>query len=537
MNKQKNKSIDSLGTETGKSVEEEVFLSTVWAELVQLEPSIDYSTLVLASESLSPTYITHPHSRQYLIEKVLSSHYKEEFEFPFDAPPQKYISVMRQLLELPTITLPTLVAPILVESVPSNPPLVAQKVQASPLPSFYGLQKEAANAQTLAINCPARQVLPDKWWWREPRTIPIHHVFLAIESENGQKLEKGIDLSFQVETEYEHRSGKRGKVLFSLTPEQEVSGLGTKDRDGRRDRQRGGLVSMAKNRSEFATGYSSQQPRRQVTGSGICAIICAGPVGVGQHRDTKKVFFGYNLINWLRPPPPLDGWNLSDVAVLAQSEFSSEGCYFRLIDHVCPLPTDPRTMRHLARFVTSTMFRNIGKVVGAPGFGYLRFNVDSADLMMRIERIAKLPGPMLFADCEGSKDRQQWGLCSLKLNSGVTSFTITTAPDPSAFANQLVLSKDPSRERSLTDPSLGIEYINIDDLIPWKEERPHSPIGGVLQMCVRLYALLHSVPHLDYDDSNIRHLYELSRSGVVRTISGQIGMTDAISVLIMSVGS
>lgn len=544
MSKQNNDNNISLSKGVGKSVDEEVFLAAVWAELIQLEPSVDYSSLIEVADSLSPAYITHPNSRQYLVEKVLSLHYNEEFEFPFDSPPQRYVSVSHTLIAMPCIFTPTMVIPVLIGDAP------AEKSQSSgphrdsgqahlAIGSLHpiSLQHEAASAQDLVFNHPSQQLLPDGWWRGVSGPIPFSQTSFGVKSVHGQRLDKGVSLKYQVEILYESRLGRRGKTFFTLTPEQEVSGLGGKDQSGRRDRQRGGLISLVGNRSEFATGFSSQQPQKQVIGTGVYTIICAGPIGAGQHRDVKKVFFGYNLINWARPPPPFDGWSSSDVAILAQSELSKAGCCFRLIDHIAPLPTDPRTMRHLAKFVTSTMVRNIGKVLGAPGFGYARLNIEGSDLVSRIERIAKMSGPLLFADCEGPKDNQKWGLCSLKLRSGVASFTITTAPDPSAFANQIVLSKDPTRERAFTDTSLGIEYINIDDLVPWREERPHSPIGGVLQMCVRIYALLHSVPHLEYEDSNIRRLYRLSREGVIRTVSGQMGMTDVISVLIMSVNS
>lgn len=527
--------------EGGRSAEEEAFLSEVWTELLQLEPSVDHSLLVSALDSLSPAYIAHPYSRQYLVEKVLSAHYEEEFDFPFDSPPQRYVPAAHCLVPLPDIATPRLGGFIPIEFALESlhsPSIQREetKVQSVILEPSQPLsfQQEAAYAQDLALLRPARQSLPDRWWWGATGIVPFRQIPIVINSAHKQKLEKGIGVKCQVEIDYEDRFGKRGRTFFTLAPEQEVSGLGTKDRDGRRDRQRGGLISLVENRSEFATGYSSQQPQKQVIGSGIYTVICAGPIGAGQHRDVKKVYFGYNLIKWAQPPPPFDRWHPNDVAILAQSEFSEEGCYFRLIDHKAPLPRDPLTMRQLAKFVTSTMMRNIGKILGAPGFGYARLNVDGTDLVKRIERIAGLKGPILFADCEGSKEKQQWGLCSLKLRSGVASFTITTAPDPSAFAHQVVLSKDPSRERTLTDPDLGIEYINIDDLVPWREERPHSPIGGVLQMCVRIYALLHSVPHLEYEDSNIRRIYKLSKKGVIKTISGQMGMTDVISVLIMS---
>jgi len=218
---------------------------------------------------------------------------------------------------------------------------------------------------------------------------------------------------------------------------------------------------------------------------------------------------------------------------LQQVERRGKKLYYPLCDLTVSIPYTNQQKRSLEQKVSAAMSNLIKSTAGLGLISYNMMRTQVGDVKSRLERIL-MSTRILFLDVEGEA-ACKWGVAELASSSmGFGVFQIHTLSHPPEFPlGTLVLGKGVARERLLLS-RLGkkIDMVDVDDLIPWTPEPIHSPLGGVLQMLVRIFALRLSVPFLKFDYVKIFQVIKDSSAGLCLGCRGTIVMTDIVGVCI-----
>lgn len=365
-----------------------------------------------------------------------------------------------------------------------------------------------------------------KWWSVAPiDDVPMLWIYQEIVAQRADQLEGNVH---EMSSHLAYDPG---------APVVLVKDLGVPDDSGRRDRHTGKMSTISPQRGMFVTGPTSQRRRKGQKDAIVYLVIGRSVGGLGEHRDTKVVRFAVNLFSWTknRQKPPFNTWQQEDVCVLQQGEIRGTKVYFPAIDKTYNFPVTPHMAKLLRVEVETQMERLISQTLGAGLMGYVCKQGHQNELRSRLEKILTSEVPIYFADREGKGRTLRWGLGALRLSPGMASFIITTEKTIRSLSGKEVLAKDPTNDkRDAEAEGVDVSFVNMDDIIPWEQEPGdcHSPIGGVLQLMVRIFGIAHGVPNVRFDYGPIRTIIQKSRRGVIGVIQGTMMVTDVIVVQI-----
>jgi len=102
-----------------------------------------------------------------------------------------------------------------------------------------------------------------------------------------------------------------------------------------------------------------------------------------------------------------------------------------------------------------------------------------------------------YVDKEGSRSSSLWGQAVLMFSGPLSTLWVWTSTSVTIPPPHRLFAKGKALEQSLLPDRIVTEF---DTVLPWTPEydKFHTPLGGVIQMAVRTFAIRLGIPHLDF---------------------------------------